>query len=175
MALIRANNKTIQNVTTLPSGITEYNLSAEDFPVGTVIQTIRESEGTINPANGSYTTIISQTFTTKGTNSDFVMTFSGRTAIWYLSGNGRLRGTVRIFDTTANATIREFEETFQIRNFNLSGTNEYAVPFTFTAGYFNTGNYAAGTSVTFKAEAKKLEDNNFLLTSNEFVIYEIAG
>lgn len=142
---------------------------------GEIIQVARESAGTVNPANGSYTTIVEKTFTTKGTNSDFVLTFSGRLAIWYLSANGRLRGTVRIQDTTGSTTIKEFEETIQIRNFNLSSTNEYAIPFTYTAGYFNTGNYAAGTSVTFRAEAKKLEDNNFLMTNNEFVIYEIAG
>ena len=142
---------------------------------GEIIQVFRESAGTVNPSNGTYTDIVSKTFTTKGTNSDFVMTFSGRLAIWYLSADGRLRGSVRIYDNTGSATIKEFEETVQIRNFNLSSTNEYAVPFTFTAGYFNTGNYAAGTSVTFKAQAKKLEDNNFLMANNEFVIYEIAG
>lgn len=142
---------------------------------GEIIQVVRESAGTVNPANGTYTDIVSKTFTTKGTNSDFVMTFSGRTMIWYLSTNGRLRGTVRFYDNTGSTTIKELQETIQIRNYNVSSTNEFGIPFTFTAGYFNTGNYAAGTSVTFKAQCKKGEDNNFLMSNNEFVIYEIAG
>lgn len=40
MALIRANNKTIQNVTTLPTGITEYNLLGTDLPSGSVLQVV---------------------------------------------------------------------------------------------------------------------------------------
>ena len=43
MALIRANNKTIQNVTTLPTGVTEYNLEQGDLPNGSILQVVQNT------------------------------------------------------------------------------------------------------------------------------------
>ena len=65
MALIRANNKTIQNVTTLPSGITEYNLLGSDLPSGSVLNTqlfdVTPGSNVENTTN-IYTTLATATY-----------------------------------------------------------------------------------------------------------------
>jgi hypothetical protein len=46
MALIRPNNRALQDITTLPTGITEYNLGSGDLPSGSVLQVVRTSLST---------------------------------------------------------------------------------------------------------------------------------
>jgi hypothetical protein len=44
MALIRPNNKALSNITTLPTGITEYNLQETDLPSGSIVQIVHYEE-----------------------------------------------------------------------------------------------------------------------------------
>jgi hypothetical protein len=79
MALIRPNNKALSNITTLPSGITEYNLQGSDLPSGTVIQVNTGTTTTLTSTESSsfVPTAMSVVITPKNVTSKILITVNG--------------------------------------------------------------------------------------------------
>ena len=83
MALIRPNNRALQNITTLPTGITEYNLGAGDLPEGSVLQVItrngRQADITTTSSSPVVMTDCEITITPISTSSRIFVTWYGVT------------------------------------------------------------------------------------------------
>jgi hypothetical protein len=73
MALIRPNNKALSNITTLPSGITEYNLQETDLPSGTVLQVYNQHSSQAVAYSVTNANLFIATLTAKQTNSKFIV------------------------------------------------------------------------------------------------------
>jgi len=147
MALIRANNKTIQNVTTLPTGVTEYNLESGDLPADSIIQTLHTFGARDSGiSTTSYVAVgLDLNITPKYNGSKFIIH-----CFWLLydsGGSATFKGESALYrDTTQVYTLTHTP----YHNANLGGFIMGS-----TGAIIDTPGAIAGTSIAYSWKFKK--------------------
>jgi len=159
MALIRANNKTIQNVTTLPTGVTEYNLDAGDLPSGSVLQV---QSYTFEPSGSYDNQVTSDSYVDSGfgvlnitpikSGSKIFVEMSG----WAMHTNpGSLNrgGNFRIYRSIAGGAYAAVSTNSQDFIYKTSGSNWEDQ--SGNARYMDSPSYELGQQISYKLYGRK--------------------
>jgi hypothetical protein len=159
MALIRPNNKALSNITTLPSGITEYNLQETDLPNGTVLQV---QSYTFEPSGSYDNNLTSDSYVDSGFGVLSITPIKSGSKIFVeMSGwamhtnpdNNNKGGNFRIYRSIAGGAYAPVSTNSQDFIYKTSGSNWEDQ--SGNARYMDTPSYTLGQQISYKLYGRK--------------------